>query len=119
MLVQRIAVNPVTRVAAVVLVILAVTEKQNSSENLTYNYIARALSEDYFNLYFINMDTDEYVEYSSDAKNRDVSVEEKSHDFFNKIRKDFKCRIYSEDLEMMREVFSKEKYNCDNRDGDT
>ena len=113
MLVQRIAVNPVTKVAAVVLVILAVAEKHSSSENLTYNYIARALAEDYFNLYFINMDTDEYVEYSSDAKNRDVSVAEKSHDFFNKIRKDFKRRIYSEDHEMMSEVFSKEQIEKD------
>ena len=109
MLLQRVAVNPVTKVAAIAIVILQIGEKINQADTLTYNYIARALSEDYINLFYVNMDTDEFVEYNPDGLNRDVSVEKKGTDFFNKSLKNFFSRIYSEDVEMMNKSFTKDK----------
>ncbi|MBE5914461.1 MAG: GGDEF domain-containing protein [Pseudobutyrivibrio ruminis] len=109
LLLQRVAVNPVTKVAAVAVVILQIGEKINQADTLTYNYIARALSEDYINLFYVNMDTDEFVEYNPDGLNRDVSVEKKGTDFFNKTLKSFFSRIYSEDLDMMNKSFTKDK----------
>lgn len=109
MLLQRVAVNPVTKVAAVAIVILQIGEKINQADTLTYNYIARALSEDYINLFYVNMDTDEFVEYNPDGLNRDVSVEKKGTDFFNKSLNNFFSRIYSEDIDMMKKSFTKEK----------
>ena len=109
LLIQRISVNPVTKVAAVAVVILQVMDKYEQSDNLTYNYIARALSEDYINLYYVNMDTDEFVEYNPDGTNRDVSVEKKGKDFFNKSVASFFSRIYPEDVDMMKKSFTKKK----------
>ncbi|SEK18175.1 diguanylate cyclase (GGDEF) domain-containing protein [Pseudobutyrivibrio ruminis] len=109
LLLQRVAVNPVTKVAAVAVVILQIGETINQADTLTYNYIARALSEDYINLFYVNMDTDEFVEYNPDGLNRDVSVENKGTDFFNKSLNNFFSRIYSEDLDMMNKSFTKDK----------
>ncbi|SFO10056.1 diguanylate cyclase (GGDEF) domain-containing protein [Pseudobutyrivibrio sp. JW11] len=108
-LLQRVAVNPVTKVAAVAIVILQIGEKINQADTLTYNYIARALSEDYINLFYVNMDTDEFVEYNPDGLNRDVSVEKKGTDFFNKSLNNFFSRICSEDIDMMNKSFTKDK----------
>ena len=109
LLLQRVAVNPVTKVAAVAVVILQIGDTITQADTLTYNYIARALSEDYINLFYVNMDTDEFVEYNPDGLNRDVSVEKKGTDFFNKTLKNFFSRIYSEDLDMMNKSFTKDK----------
>ena len=109
LLLQRVAVNPVTKVAAVAVVILQIGETINQADTLTYNYIARALSEDYINLFYVNMDTDEFVEYNPDGLNRDVSVEKKGTDFFNKTLKNFFSRIYYEDIDMMNKSFTKDK----------
>ncbi|MBE5920101.1 MAG: GGDEF domain-containing protein [Pseudobutyrivibrio ruminis] len=108
MLVQRIAVNPVTKVAAVVIAILQVNEGQTSADSLTYNYIARALSEDYVDLFFVNMDTEDYVEYSPDGLNRDVSVEMRGQDFFRRLDYEYSRRVYADDIELMRNSFTKE-----------
>ncbi len=109
LLLQRVAVNPVTEVAAVAVVILQIGDKITQADTLTYNYIARALSEDYIDLFYVNMDTDEFVEYNPDGLNRDVSVEKKGTDFFNKTLNNFFSRICSEDIDMMKKSFTKEK----------
>ncbi|MBQ6462095.1 MAG: GGDEF domain-containing protein [Pseudobutyrivibrio sp.] len=108
MLVQRIAVNPVTKVAAVVIAILQVNEGQTNADSLTYNYIARALSEDYVDLFFVNMDTEDYVEYNPDGLNRDVSVEMRGQDFFRRLDYEYSRRVYADDIELMRNSFTKE-----------
>lgn len=107
MLIQRIAVNPVTKVSAVAIVILSVTEKKGLSDELTYNYIARALSEDYMNLYFVDLTTEDYVEYNPDGMNRDVSVGRRGTNFFKKVIKDAKKYLYIDDVEMFIDSFTK------------
>ena len=108
MLIQRIAVNPVTKVSAVIVAILQVNESQNNADSLTYNYIARALSEDYVDLFFVNMDTEEYVEYNPDGVNRDVSVEMRGQDFFRRLEHEYSKRVYADDIEVMKKSFTKE-----------
>lgn len=108
LLLQRVAVNDVTGKAAVAFVVLSVTEKATSEVNLTYNYIARALSEDYIYLFFIDMDTGEYVEYTPDGKNRDVAVEKRGKDFFKQLISDSKKGIYKPDLETVLQALTKE-----------
>ena len=108
MLIQRIAVNPVNNVTAVVLAVLQVNENQSNADSLTYNYIARALSEDYVDLYFVNMATEEYVEYNPDGLNRNVSVEKRGRDFFRRLEVEYADRVYADDIELMRSSFTKE-----------
>lgn len=108
LLLQRVAINPVTKVAAVAVAVLQIEDKANEADTLTYNYIARALSEDYINLFYVNLRTGAFVEYNPDGLNRDVSVEKKGADFFNKSLNSFFSRIYSEDVDMMNKSFTRD-----------
>ncbi|MDT3843194.1 MAG: EAL domain-containing protein [Bacillota bacterium] len=109
LLIRRAAINPVTGVAAVIVVVLSATEGTGEKNGLTYNYIARVLSEDYIYLYFINMDTGEFTEYSPNGQNRDVSIERRGKDFFRESYEVAKDMIYKEDLEMFLQEFTREK----------
>ncbi|PHU34152.1 EAL domain-containing protein [Pseudobutyrivibrio ruminis] len=108
LLIQRIAVNKVTGMAALAIVILSVTDKPKKENDLTYNYVARALAEDYIYLYFVDMKTGEYVEYNPDGQNRDLSVEKSGKDFFKRIVSDAKKTVYSGDLDMFTEAMTME-----------
>lgn len=107
LLIFRIAVNSVTNESAVAIVILSVSESE-TNDSLTYNYIARALSEDYITLFFVNLDNDTYTEYSSDGKSRDISLETKGTEFFNFKKNAFEPHVVDEDKEQFKKDFAKE-----------
>ena len=108
LLIRRVAVNPVTGVSAVVLAVLSASDRISNNTGLTYNYIARALSEDYIFLYFINLDTGEFTEYAPDGVNRDISVERRGKNFFKESLDVANRMIYKDDLEEFLKVFTKE-----------
>lgn len=107
LLINRIAVNPVTGAAAVSIVVLSIDDSVVKA-GLNYNYIARALSEDYISLYMVNMDDDSYTEYKADGVNRDISFCKSGEDFFNLDREEFEYEMMPEDKEHLRKVFKKE-----------
>ncbi len=106
--IRRIAVNPVTGESAVGIVILSVSES-TAEDNLTYNYIARALSEDYIRLYFVDMETGRFTSYSSDGTSRDITLESKGDDFFNleKRELEFDFPILKEDKKQFLKEFTR------------
>jgi len=108
-LLQKVAENNVTGVSAITIVVLSVVESTMNEDSLTYNYVARALAEDYVQLFFVNTKTEEYVKYKSDGIHRDVSVDNRGKDFFSG-RKDSESRmVYKDDLELVVNSFTKEK----------
>ncbi|ADL33666.1 GGDEF/EAL domain-containing protein [Butyrivibrio proteoclasticus B316] len=107
LLIRRIAVNPVTHSAAVAICILSVSN-YNSEENLTYNYVARILSQDYIRLYFVDMDTENYTAYFSDGPNRDIKIDRRGSNFFNFTNDDFDLNMLPEDKEQLIKSFTKE-----------
>jgi diguanylate cyclase (GGDEF)-like protein len=107
LLIQRIAVNPVTGARAVMIVVLSVTDAA-TDESLNYNYVARALAADYLKLYFVDMDTDRFTEYNSDGVSRDISMERHGTDFFNFDKGDFDLVIPDEDRKVLKNVFTKD-----------
>ncbi|WP_026496441.1 sensor domain-containing diguanylate cyclase [Butyrivibrio sp. WCD3002] len=107
--IRRVAVNPVTRAAAVNVAILSVSDSPDDDTTLTYNYVARALSEDYIHLYFVNMDNGDYTEYSPDGVNRDMNVSTRGHDFFGLTASVAKNNVYQEDAEEFVKSFTPEK----------
>jgi diguanylate cyclase (GGDEF)-like protein len=109
MLLRRVAVNPVTGAAAVNVAILSVSDSPDDDTTLTYNYVARALSEDYIHLYFVNMDNGDYTEYSPDGVNRDMNVSTRGHDFFGLTASVAKNNVYQEDAEEFVKSFTPEK----------
>ena len=104
---RRIAVNPVTGVSAVGVVVLSVTDIA-SNEGLTYNYVARALSEDYINLYFVDMDTEDFAEYAADGESRDIAFKKLGKNFFDLELEAFDLEIYRGDFLQVKNTFTKE-----------
>ncbi len=106
--VRRIAVNNVTGFSAVATVILSVNDKKAQDPSLTYTYVARALSEDYIDLYYVNMDTDKFVEYEANDTYGDLPMERYGDDLFATLRGEAAVRVFEEDQESFLASFTKE-----------
>jgi len=104
-LARRIAVNPVNGDMAVLVAILSVTDPD---EGETYADIARALAADYYNIYIVDLDTDEFIEYTSSVGHDELAVERHGKDFFASSVRDTMIRIYADDREMFLKWFTKE-----------
>ncbi|MCR5106289.1 MAG: EAL domain-containing protein [Eubacterium sp.] len=105
-LIRRIAVNPVNGIAANVVAVLGVVKKQN--QGLTYADIANSLSADYNFIYYINIETEDFIEYSPNSSDEDIAVERHGTDFFNSSHEDAKTFIYKDDLERFTNAFNRE-----------
>ena len=76
--------------------------------SVTYSNIARALATDYSYLYYIDLKTDNYIEYSSEQRSgEELGVERKGKDFFGESRREALTHIYSDDREVFTQVFTK------------
>ncbi len=97
--------NPSTGATAVSIAILSVTD---AAQTATYDDIATALAADYYSIYVVNLDTDEYIEYSSNASAEELAVERSGSDFFASARRDTMTRLYEEDCKPFLAAFTKE-----------
>ena len=90
-----------------------VTEKEKSdarrSSSVTYTSIAQALAADYFSIYYVNTDTDEFIEYSAHEQYIDLGIETFGKDFFNLSRRNIQKVLHPDDSEMFLSTFTKEK----------
>lgn len=107
-LVRRIAENPVTGVVACVAVVLGILDAPAQEEHITFAHVAQALSADYFDLYYVNLDTEQFTQYNADASLSDLSVESHGSDFFAVSRASALDRLYPEDRQAFIEAFTKE-----------
>lgn len=105
-MIRKIAVNPVTGVAAYAVAVLGVIPI--NEQNITYTGVAKALSADYMYMYLVNTDTEEFTEYSPDSDNASISIERKGENFFEQSRKDALEYIYGPDRDQFIKVFTKE-----------
>ena len=103
--IRRIAINPVSGNVATAAVVLSISDGDRGT---TYASIARALAADYFNLYYVDLETDSFIEYSSEAENDTLAVERHGEDFFNASQNDALKYIFSEDIEAFVRSFTKE-----------
>ena len=102
---RRLHVNPVTGATAVAMAVLSVSEPD---ENTTYADIAQSLAADYYNLFVIDLDSDEYTEYSSRIGVEELSIVRRGKDFFASAKRDTMTRIYEEDRAPFLALFTKE-----------
>lgn len=105
---KKIADNPVNGRKAVVAIGLEIRKDLEAIESLTFGSIARALSSDYLNLYYVDINTDDFVEYRPDEISGGVSVERRGKDFFENSRKDAYFLVHEDDREGFINTFSKE-----------
>lgn len=89
------------------------------NENLTYSNIARALASDYNFIYYVNLKTDGYSEYSATTGSKlSVKIDRSGEDFFDLSLKNAREIIYEEDVERFCASFSKDKIlNAIDKDG--
>ncbi len=102
---RRISVDPLDGTVAVAVAVLSVSD---SGEGTTYAEIARALAADYYHIYYVDLNTERYIEYSSPMGGEGLAVERHGEQFFEAIRQDARKRVYAEDLEDFQASFTKE-----------
>ena len=56
--------------------------KKQALEGVTYNNIAMTLSRDYFVIYYVDINTSKYIQYSINADIQALNVEAEGNDFF-------------------------------------
>ena len=108
LLIQRIAHNDFKNKYAVLFAVISISDTGKSIDSLSYNYIARALSEDYVAMYFVDMESNNYVVYKSDGINRDISISMHGNDYFYDAHHDVDNKIFKEDREMFNKLVTKE-----------
>jgi hypothetical protein len=106
-IIRRVAVNPVTGTAAIAIAVLEITE-DGGNTGASFESIIRALSSDYVNLYYVDLETDQFIEYTPDAGHGGLTVERRGADFFGASAKDAQLFIYREDREYFLQCFTKE-----------
>jgi len=103
--IRRIGVNPVTGTTALVLAVLSI---EDADEGMTYAGIARALAADYYNLYYVDIETEQFIEYSSPVGGEELAVERRGEDFFAASREAAMERIHEGDRDAFAAAFTKE-----------
>ena len=102
---RRIGTNPVTGDTAVAVGVLSVSDPVDRE---SYADIARALASDYYNIYVVDLDTEDFIEYSTTAGQDELAVERHGTDFFAAVSRDVDTRIFAEDREPFLARFTKE-----------
>ena len=105
--VRRLAVNPVTGVAACAVVILGIIP--DKKEGVSFAHVARALSVDYIDLYYVDLKTEQYIKYSPDGAHADLTLERRGDEFFATARSDAAKYLYEPDREVFTKAFRKKK----------
>jgi diguanylate cyclase (GGDEF)-like protein len=82
--------------------------RQELSARATYENIVDALSGDYFNLFYVDLDTDEYIEYGLRTEAGHRGSERHGTDFFTSTVKEIKALVYEEDQESLLRAMEKE-----------
>ena len=70
--------------------------------------IAQALAADYFCIYYVNVENDKFIEYSSSEEYRSLHLPKTGDDFISFSRVNFDEHIYPEDREGFLDRFTKE-----------
>ena len=79
------------------------------STNAVYESVVNALSEDYFNLYYVDLETDEFIEYGSRTDNDyRINGVHGSH-FFSEARKNALIYVYENDRKQFIDRMNKDR----------
>ncbi|MBQ6401980.1 MAG: GGDEF domain-containing protein [Firmicutes bacterium] len=106
-LIKRIAVNPVRHTSALAVVVLGILENSTENIGLSYAQVANALSSDYFDLFYVDLVTEDFNQYSSNQQHGGLDVERNGKDFFRAAREDALTMLYEEDREYFNRSFTK------------
>lgn len=103
--IRQLGSNPVTGKFSVAVAVLSITD---ADEGTTYASIARALAADYYNIYYVDLETESFIEYSSPIGGEDLAMERHGEQFFEIARHDAINRVFKDDQKMFLSIFTKE-----------
>lgn len=93
-LARKVATDNISGKTAIAVAVLSVTEP---NEGTTYATIARALAADYYNIYYVDIETENFIEYTSTYGVEELAMERHGENFFETARRDTMKRIYEDD----------------------
>lgn len=102
---RRIGRNPITGDVAFAVAVLSITDTE---EGESYADIARALAADYYNIYVVDLETEDYIAYDSPKDRDELAGERRGKDFFEAAKKTGNSRIYEEDRSLFFEWLTNE-----------
>lgn len=79
-----------------------------AAEHMVFGEIAQALARRYEVIYYVDIETGEYTEYSASEKYKQLSVGNHGTDFFTDTQRNMQSQIHPEDLQMMSESMQRE-----------
>ena len=82
--------------------------EQNEKEREIFNQIAESLAEHYDTLYYVDMENNEYFEYSSTDTYKKMHIPTTGSDFFKESFKNMKVFVHPDDQERVIPLFAKE-----------
>ena len=91
--------------------------EKTRKQSLTYSRIAQALSQDYYSIYLVNMDTDEFIEYGPNSDYQDLHVEQSGVNFFEDCRRNVIRLVHPDDLKKALTVWEKSRLLQEIKDG--
>ncbi len=77
-------------------------------DSVTYGRIAQALAKDFYTIYYVNLDTNEFMEFSSSDKYRELQIETNGIDFFETCLHAVPITVHEEDVDKVLYVLNKE-----------
>ncbi len=80
-------------------------ERRNS---IAYSRIVEALAKDYISIYYIDTETDNFIEFSSSEEYQALNLERAGEDFFTASAENISKAVYLDDQVMVKEAFVKE-----------
>ncbi len=102
---RRISVNEVTKTTALVVAVLSVLDEPKGT---SYENIARALAADYYNIFYVDLETNTYHTYSTHEGEIELEEEQHGGDFFETFRKNGENWLVEEDKAGFLAGFTKE-----------
>ena len=77
-------------------------------EKVTFASIAQALAADYFYIYYVDLETGNYTQYSSRDGRHSLDIKSSGEHFFDTIRENAKQEVYTEDRDRFLASFTRE-----------
>ena len=85
------------------------TLKKVHIEHITFSKVAQALAGDYFSIYVVDPETDNFVRYSATKEYDRLGLQKSGEDFFTMMRKNLEKLIHQDDRARFMNIFTKEK----------
>ena len=81
---------------------------KNEILNVSQSSIAQALAADYFCIYYVDVETDRFIEYSASDEYRQLGLPQSGDDLITFARNSFEALVHTDDQEMFLDTFTKE-----------